>query len=117
MRDIKFGLYSKDKYKSHADILNKCFGFKYRTFLPAYKDINILKAVWFPNLLSSEISVRDGGKMIMVHNAKGKISFWKLIKRRYVFAKVKTDDDYSYIGVYRATNREGDKIVFSRLFL
>lgn len=115
MINKKTDLYSRAKYKSHAEVLNKCFGKKYQAFLPAYKDINPLEAVWFPNLNSSELSVKDDGEYIIVHNSKGKIGFGQLIKMRYVFAREKVDADYSYMGAYGFPKKHGDKTVYRRL--
>ena len=41
---------SKTSFATHADALNACFGFSYKHFQKAYKDLENGYAVWFPNI-------------------------------------------------------------------
>ena len=37
-------------FTTHAEALNRCFGFRYKQYQQAYKSINDEYAVWFPNI-------------------------------------------------------------------
>ncbi len=37
-------------FSTHADVLNNCFGFHYKHYQKAYKDLENGYAVWFPRI-------------------------------------------------------------------
>ena len=40
----------KTTFSTHADVLNNCFGFHYKHYQKAYKDLENGYAVWFPRI-------------------------------------------------------------------
>ena len=40
----------KTSFTTHADVLNRCFGFHYKHYQKAYKDLENGYAVWFPRI-------------------------------------------------------------------
>ena len=45
-RILKIGV----SFTTHAEALNKCFGFNYKQYQQAYKSLNKAYAVWFPSI-------------------------------------------------------------------
>ncbi len=106
-----------DRFRTHADALNDCFGFQYEHYQTAFKVIEEGKyAVWFPtiakrvgdeytatdnsygwiNVLSEHDTVLTEKNQDTSKNAARDIKFeWD----RFVFAKF--DEGYTFIGVYR----------------
>jgi hypothetical protein len=105
-----------DTFRTHADVLNECFGFKFKHYQRAYKVINENYAIWFPTIakrMEGEYSPSKNSygwiNVISEHNTiitekneeknKNQIREAKYELDRFVFAKF--DKGYTFIGVFR----------------
>lgn len=104
----------KTSFATHADALNACFGFKYKHFQKAYKDLENGYAVWFPNIarkiddqyISTDdyfgwINIlSDSGDTITqidkTHSEPGR----RDNNKRVIFARFDNNKRYTFIGVF-----------------
>ncbi len=110
-------LISGNTFKTHHDVLNECFGCKYKMYQKAYKRLSDEYAVWFPNIakkvaggyVSTDATLGwvnvmvDGGKEIiqMDHETieampEDKIDNCKCL----IFASQEDKQGYEFVGVY-----------------
>jgi hypothetical protein len=105
-----------DIFRTHADVLNECFGFQCRQYQRAYKVLDENYAIWFPTIakrIEGEYGASDNSygwvNVISEHNtlitekneekSKNKIREAKYELDRFVFAKF--GKGYTFIGVFR----------------
>ena len=109
-------LYKGESFRTHAEALNECFGYGYKHFQMAYKQIDDNYGAWFPS-----IAKRVMGEYVAADTSAGWLNILcendtvilekhvedpnKNITRdksgyRFVFAKYDGRDDYTFIGLY-----------------
>lgn len=119
-------------FSTHADVLNTLFGFRYKHFQQAYKDLGNGYAVWFPNIakkigdqyLSSDeywgwVNIlSDSGDTITqidnatyTHNGTGEPDKNKC----FIFARFDHDKRYTFIGLFGPARREVNKTIRTRI--
>ena len=117
-------------FATHADVLNTCFGFHYKHYQKAYKDIGNGYGVWFPNIarrvgaqyLSSDeylgwlnILSASGDTITQIDNADyfrpGRVDK----NKRIIFARFDNDKRYTFIGVFAHGERVENGVKYSRI--
>ncbi len=110
-------LISGNTFKSHHDVLNECFGYKYKLYRNGYKRLSNEYAVWFPNIakkvageyVSTDASkgwvnvMVDGGKEIiqMDHETIETLPEEKVDNCKcLIFIAREDKQGYEFIGVY-----------------
>ena len=107
----------KTTFSTHADVLNDCFGFHYKHYQKAYKDLENGYAVWFPRIarkagnqyMSSDDYwgwlniLSDSGETItqmdnpdFPYAGEGRLDN----NKRLIFARFDKDVGYRFIGVF-----------------
>ena len=118
----------KTSFTTHADVLNRCFGFHYKHYQKAYKDLENGYAVWFPRIarkigdqyLSSDdywgclnILSDSGDTITQMDNPDFPYSGegGPDENKRIIFARFDRDVGYRFIGVFAFTERmqNGDR--------
>lgn len=107
-------------FSTHADVLNTCFGFNYKHYQKAYKDVGGGYGVWFPNIARKvsgqyvstddyfgwlNILTDEGRKITQIDNDNYQGGFVKegtVTDRRktLIFARFDNERFYSFIGVF-----------------
>ncbi len=117
--ETKTFLYKGEIFRTHAEVLNTCFGCNYNHFQRAYKVFSDRKfSVWFPSIAKVEkgknvaTSTSNGWINVLTNNGtlitevnesainnKNRGTDFELI--RFVFAKFGISGGYQFIGVFR----------------
>ena len=104
-----------ETFRTHSDVLNECFGFRYKSYQQAFKVVDDKFAVWFPNIArniqgkyvpteksNGWINVLSENETVITETNKDKTKNTERERKfyldRFVFAKF--DEDYRFIGVY-----------------
>ena len=104
----------KTSFATHADALNACFGFSYKHFQKAYKDLENGYAVWFPNIArkidDQYIStddyfgwvniLSDSGDTITQIDKANSEPGRRDYNKRVIFARFDNNKRYTFIGVF-----------------
>lgn len=119
-------------FATHADVLNILFGYHYKHFQKAYKDLGNGYGVWFPNIatrvgdqyLSSDdywgwVNIlSDSGDTVTqidnaayTHNGTGEPDRNKCL----IFARFERNKRYTFIGLFGPARREGNKTIRTRI--
>ena len=119
-------------FATHADVLNTLFGYRYKHFQKAYKDLGNGYSVWFPNIasrvgdkyLSSDeywgwVNIlSDSGDTVTqidnaayAHNGTGEPDRNKC----FIFARFEHNKRYTFIGLFGPARREGNKTIRTRI--
>ena len=127
-RILKIGV----SFTTHAEALNKCFGFNYKQYQQAYKSLNKGYAVWFPSIANKawgeyvstdtfsgwiKILSEDKKTLLQVDNplyaSVGTKDYDP--NKRIVFAKFDKDKRYRFIGIFGAERRVSNGYEYTRL--
>ena len=119
----------KTSFATHADVFNACFGFDYKHYQKAYKDLGNGYAVWFPC-----IARRMGDQYISTDNYTGWVNILsesgdtitqvdKVFSepgtddnnKRIIFARFDNDKRYTFIGIYIFRERIDNKQIYVRI--
>ena len=119
-------------FATHADVLNTLFGYRYKHFQKAYKDLENGYGVWFPNIasrvgdkyLSSDeywgwvnILSDSGDTVTQIDNPEytyggtGEPDTNKC----FIFARFERNKRYTFIGLFGPARREGNKTIRTRI--
>ena len=104
----------KTSFATHADVLNACFGFNYKHFQKAYKDLENGYAVWFPNIArkidDQYIStddyfgwvniLSDSGDTITQIDKANSEPGRRDYNKRVIFARFDNNKRYTFIGIF-----------------
>lgn len=122
----------KTSFATHADVLNTLFGYRYKSFQKAYKDLENGYSVWFPNIatrigdqyLSSDdywgwVNIlSDSGDTVTqidnaayTHHGTGEPDRNKC----FIFARFERNKRYTFIGLFGPARREGNKTIRTRM--
>ena len=119
-------------FATHADVLNTLFGYHYKHFQKAYKDLGSGYGVWFPNIatrvgdkyLSSDeywgwvnIMSDSGDTVTQIDNAAyTNLRIGEPDKNRcFIFARFERNKRYTFIGLFGPARREGNKTIRTRI--
>ena len=119
-------------FATHADVLNTLFGYRYKHFQKAYKDLDNGYGVWFPNIatrvgdqyLSSDdywgwvnILSDSGDTVTQIDNtAYTNRGIGEPDKNRcFIFARFERNKRYTFIGLFGPARREGNKTIRTRI--
>lgn len=117
-------------FTTHADVLNTCFGYHYKHYQKAYKDLGNGYAVWFPNIarkagnqyLSSDeywgwlnVLSDSGDTMTEFDNPDFTGTSGPDKNRRIIFARFKNDRGYRFIGIYAYPKRVENGYEYTRI--
>ena len=119
-------------FATHADALNTLFGYHYKHFQKAYKDLGGGYGVWFPNIatrvgdkyLSSDeywgwvnIMSDSGDTVTQIDNAAyTNLRIGEPDKNRcFIFARFERNKRYTFIGLFGPARREGNKTIRTRI--
>ena len=118
-------------FSTHAEALNTCFGFKYKQYQKAYKDLGGRYAVWFPSIarktLGEYVSTdsfsgwvnilsEDQKTLLQVDNPIYSISDKSYDpNKRIIFARFEGDKRYRFIGIYGSEKRVKNGYEYTRL--
>ena len=124
---LEFG----NSFSTHAEALNTCFGFKYKQYQKAYKDLGGGYAVWFPSIarktLGEYVSTdsfsgwvnilsEDQKILLQVDNPIYSISDKSYDpNKRIIFARFEGDKRYRFIGIYGSEKRVKNGYEYTRL--
>lgn len=127
-RILKIGV----SFPTHAEALNKCFGFNYKQYQQAYKTLNKGYAVWFPSIANKALGEyvstdtfsgwvnvlsEDKKTLLQVDNPLYASAGTKNYdpNKRIVFAKFDKDKRYRFIGIFGAERRVSNGYEYTRL--
>ena len=118
-------------FSTHAEALNTCFGFKYKQYQQAYKDLGGGYAVWFPSIarktMGEYVSTDSfsGWVNILSEDQKTLLQVDNPIygirdknydpNRRIIFARFEGDKRYRFIGIYGSEKRVNSGFEYTRL--
>lgn len=117
-------------FNTHAEVFNKCFGYNYKHYQMAYKNIGNGYAVWFPSIAKQGIhglvptdtytgwknSLHDDNKkLIQYDKEKNTGNKDPDLNKRLVFAKFDNGQGYKLIGVYGSEKRVEGGFEYTRL--
>lgn len=119
-------------FSTHAEALNKCFGFTYKQYQQAYKSLSKGYAVWFPSIANKawgeyvstdtfsgwiNILSEDKKTLLQVDNPLYASTASKDYdpNKRIVFAKFDKDKRYRFIGIFGAEKRVSNGYEYTRL--
>ena len=119
-------------FATHADVLNTLFGYRYKHYQKAGKDLGNGYKVWFPNIatkigdqyLSSDdywgwvnILSDSGDTITQIDNADYTYhGTWKpSIDKCFIFARFERNKRYTFIGLFGPARREGNKTIRTRI--
>ena len=113
-----------NSFSTHAEALNECFGFSYKHYQMAYKNLGNGYAVWFPSIAKKlwgeyistddytgwvNVLSDDRKKLIQIDNEKYNKNEIREkepdLNKRLVFAKFEEEKRYKFIGVYGSEKR------------
>ncbi len=117
-------------FATHAGALNACFGYHYKNYQKAYKNLGNGYAVWFPNIarkagnqyLSSDeywgwlnVLSDSGDTLTEFDNPDFTGSSGPDKNRRIIFARFKNDRGYRFIGIYAYPKRVENGDEYTRI--
>ena len=119
-------------FATHADVLNTLFGYRYKHFQKAYKDLDNGYGVWFPNIasrvgdkyLSSDeywgwvnILSDSGDTVTQIDNPEYTYSGTGEPDKNkcFIFARFERNKRYTFIGLFGPARREGNKTIRTRI--
>lgn len=118
-------------FSTHAEALNTCFGFRYKQYQQAYKDLGGGYAVWFPSIarktLGEYVSTdsfsgwvnilsEDQETLLQVDNPIYGIRDKNYDpNKRIIFARFEGDKRYRFIGIYGSEKRVKNGYEYTRL--
>ena len=116
---------------THAETLNTCFGYHYKHFQKAYKDLDNGYAVWFPRIAKKvggqylsldnywgwlNILSENGDTITQMDNPDFPYSGTEPDKnKRIIFARFEGDDKYRFVGIYKFGRRIQNGEIFTRI--
>ena len=116
---------------THAETLNACFGYHYKHFQKAYKDLDNGYAVWFPRIAKKvgsqylsldnywgwlNILSENGDTITQMDNPDFPYSGTEPDKnKRIIFARFEGDDRYRFVGIYKFGQRIQNGEIFTRI--
>lgn len=108
-----------NSFRTHAEVFNKCFGYDYKHYQKAYKDMGNGYAVWFPCIAKQGIegyvstdeysgwinTLLDDNKILIQYDKGEYVPGKTDMTKRLVFAKFDGDKRYTFVGVYVPSKR------------
>ena len=119
-------------FATHADVLNTLFGYRYKHFQKAYKNLENGYGVWFPNIasrvgdkyLSSDeywgwvnILSDAGDTVTQIDNPEYTYSGTGEPDKNkcFIFARFERNKRYTFIGLFGPARRAGNKTIRTRI--
>lgn len=119
-------------FATHADVLNTLFGYRYKNFQKAYKNLENGYGVWFPNIATRvgdqyhssdeywgwiNILSDSGDTVTQIDNPEYTYNGTREPdkNRCFIFAKFDRNKRYTFIGLFGPARREGNKTIRTRI--